>query len=135
VAGKADRQVAGVQRGGLLRGIDQKAEAGEVVGRGEFVPAERQLQRTEPVVFQPLNLGALRRVVVGLPVRLAPLIELVKPSRRLIVRQVRIGHEIQTNSGRKHGQQHQPKQGASQQSHRYFLVASWRKRVYGRFDG
>ena len=32
VAGKADRQVAGVQRGGLLRGIDQKAEAGEVVG-------------------------------------------------------------------------------------------------------
>ncbi len=36
VAGKADRQVAGVQRGGLLRGIDQKAEAGKVVGRGEL---------------------------------------------------------------------------------------------------
>jgi len=40
VAGKADRQVAGVQRSGLLRGIDQKAEAGKVVGRGEPVPAE-----------------------------------------------------------------------------------------------
>lgn len=40
VAGKADRQVAGVQRSGLLRGIDQKVEAGKVVGRGEPVPAE-----------------------------------------------------------------------------------------------
>jgi len=40
VAGKADRQVAGLQRSGSLRGIDQKAEAGKVVGRGEPVPAE-----------------------------------------------------------------------------------------------
>jgi len=134
VAGKADRQVAGVQRSGLLRGIDQKAEAGKVVGRGEPVPAAGQLQRTKSVVLQPLNLGALRRVVVGLPLRGVPLLQIMQRFGRFVLWKVRVGHEIQTNPGRKHGQQHQPKQGASQQSHRYFLVASWRKRVYRRLD-
>jgi len=135
VAGKADRQVAGVQRGGFLRGIDQKAEAREVVGRGEPVPAEGQLQRTEPVVLQSLNLGALRRVVIGLPLRGVPLLQIMQRFGHFVFWKVRVGHEIQPDPHDQHGQQQDSPQGSAQQSHRYILVASWRVRVYGRVVG
>ncbi len=135
VAGKADRQVAGVQRGGLLRGIDQKAEAGKVVGRGELFPAEGQFQRTEPVVLQPLNLSALRRVVVGLSLRGVPLLQIMQRFGRFVLWKVREGHEIQPDPHGQHSQQQDSPQGSAQQSHRYILVASWRVRVYGRVVG
>ncbi len=135
MTGEADRQVAGVQRGGFLRGVDQKAEAGEVVGRGEPVPAEGPLQCTEPVVLQPLNLSALRRVVVGLPLRGVPLLQIMQRFGRFILWKVRVGHKIQPDPQGRHGQQQDSPQGSAQQSHRYILVASWRVRVYGRVVG
>ncbi len=134
MAGKADRQVAGVQRGGFLRRIDQKAEAREVVGRGELVLAEGQLQRTEPVVLQSLNLGALRRVVIGLPLRGVPLLQIMQRFGRFVLWKVRVGHEIQPDPHDQHGQQQDSPQGSAQQSHRYILVASWRVRVYRRVN-
>lgn len=93
VAGKADRQVAGVQRSGSLRGIDQKGKAGEIVGYGEPVPAAGQLQRTKSVVLQPLNLGALRRVVVGLSLGGVPLLQIMQRFGHFILWKVRVGQE------------------------------------------
>jgi len=135
VAGETDRQVAGVRRTWRLRRVDQKAEAGQVFGGGEAIGAERQLQRSEPVVLQAFHLGALRRVVVALAVRVAPLLEIVQGLRRLILRQVGIGDEVEPDADRKHGQRQQPEQGTSQQSHLYILVALWRVRLYRRLGG
>jgi hypothetical protein len=134
VAGKADRQVAGVQRGGLLRGIDQKAEAGKVAGRGELFPAEGQFQRTEPVVLQPLNLGALRRVVVGPSLGGVPLLQLMQRFGHFILWKVRVGQEIQPAPHGKQSQQ-QDSTRARRSNRRYILVASWRMRVDGRVVG
>lgn len=77
VPGKPHRQVAGVLRGGHLFGIDQEAEARQVLRRGEALFGKRQFQGSEPVVMQALDLGALGREVVGLAVGGTPLILVV----------------------------------------------------------
>lgn len=134
VAGKADRQVAGVQRSGSLRGIDQKGKAGEIVGYGEPVPAAGQLQRTKSVVLQPLNLGALRRVVVGPSLGGVPLLQLMQRFGHFILWKVRVGQEIQPAPHGKQSQQ-QDSTRARRSNRRYILVASWRMRVDGRVVG
>ncbi|MNG05835.1 hypothetical protein D3C84_890480 [compost metagenome] len=74
--------------------VDQEAETRQVLGTGELVAGEGQLQRGEPVIAQALNQGALGRVVVGLALLLAPLVEVVQLARRLVGRQVGFGDVI-----------------------------------------
>ncbi|MCY1274714.1 hypothetical protein D9M70_233430 [compost metagenome] len=107
---EADRQVARVQLGGLLSGIDKKTEAGEVVGAGQSVAGEGQFQGDEPVVTQAFNLRALRRVVVGLPGLAAPLVKIAQLARLRVSRQVGVGDVVE-----RHGQHCQDDGAQNQQ--------------------
>src|SRR5690606_37029839 len=73
MAGKTHGQVARIECARLLLRIGEKTEAGEVIETSELFSPEWHLQGAEPVVAQSLNRGALRCVVIGLALLVAPL--------------------------------------------------------------
>ena len=133
VAGKADRQVAGVQRSGSLRDRPESQS-----GRGSWVwricPGCRTAPAHETIRTPAPNLGALRCVVVGPSLGGVPLLQLMQRFGHFILWKVRVGQEIQPAPHGKQSQQ-QDSTRARRSNRRYILVASWRMRVDGRVVG
>ncbi len=104
VTSETDRQVAGIERAGLLLRIGKEAKASQVVGSGEFVGGEGQLQRSEPVVAQAFDLGALRCVVVGLARFLIPLAEVMDLAGFAEGRQIGVGDVVEHHGASEQGE-------------------------------
>jgi len=109
VPSEADRQVAGVLCAGYLLGVDQEAEACQVLRGGEALFGKRQFQRGEPVVMQAFYLGALGREVIGLAVGGTPLVLVAYLFHGHVVRQPGVDGVIE------HHRQDQAQQGENQQ--------------------
>lgn len=75
--------------------VDQKTEAGEVLGGGKTLLGERQLQCLKPFVTQAFDLCALGREIVGLPFLLAPLIQVMHLFDGGVEGQFRVGNVVQ----------------------------------------
>ena len=98
MASEANGQVGRIGGAGLLLRVDQKAKPRQILRRSEALRREGQLKGTEPVVMQAFHLGALGRVVIKLPIRLAPLVLVVHVLRRGVSRQFWVGDEVDNHT-------------------------------------
>lgn len=103
VPGEADGQVARVLGCGLLSRVHEETETRQVGRFGKTLLGKRQLQCSEPVIAQALDLGALGREVVDLSVGGGPLVLVVHLLHRHVIRQLGVDHVIKDHG---QGQSH-----------------------------